>query len=226
MTEISTIDKQISHTYRFMNQEQNTELQHHKGNLNMVAPTKTKLTLQDIKDVIVSERYDLIPKADGTHNTVCTLTLKNGANVIGINYGSIDPTNFDTVEGKKQAYQKAEDQVWELEGYLLRQSLSGIKTVYCEQESTPEDKVPDEDIYKGVFDKLVKDLGTGVYTKREDKEWWRQPHNWSSLPVSAFPSSIYPFGGDKITCAINMPSDSDISTLTALIQGNQTSGLR
>jgi len=54
--------------------------------------------------------------------TVCNLTLKNGFNVVGTS-ACASPANFDKDLGQKIAYQKAVDQVWALEGYLLKQRL-------------------------------------------------------------------------------------------------------
>ena len=78
---------------------------------------ETHLTPQDIKDTIVGVLFD---KTYG-HLITCTLELKNGAKVLGYNYGSIDPARQDDQMGRDAAYKMAEDKVWELEGYLLRQ---------------------------------------------------------------------------------------------------------
>ena len=56
----------------------------------------------------------------GTTVTVCLLILRNGAKVIGYNYGSIDPEQQNWELGKHNAYSTALEKVWELEGYLLR----------------------------------------------------------------------------------------------------------
>ena len=78
---------------------------------------KTHLTPQDIKDTIVNVLFD---KTHGQLIT-CTLELKNGAKVLGHNYGAIDPARQNDQIGRGAAYKMAEDKVWELEGYLLRQ---------------------------------------------------------------------------------------------------------
>lgn len=83
---------------------------------------KTHLTPQDIKDTIVNVLFD---KTYG-HLITCTLVLKNGAKVLGHNYGAIDPTRQDDQMGRDAAYKMAEDKVWELEGYLLRQRLHEV----------------------------------------------------------------------------------------------------
>lgn len=55
--------------------------------------------------------------------TFCALLLENGAKVIGINYGPVSAENFDQDLARKLARQKAIDQIWDLEGYLLRENL-------------------------------------------------------------------------------------------------------
>lgn len=84
----------------------------------------TKVTIQMVGKAIVAGRYDIIP---GTQITVCTLTLRNGAKVVGVNYGSIDPDKQDWEQGKNAAYEAAREKVWELEGYLVRQRMHEAK---------------------------------------------------------------------------------------------------
>ena len=83
-----------------------------------------RLSLADIESVVVKE--------DFTYNstlTICTLHLLNGAKVVGLNYGSIDPERQDFTLGKKRARDDAIEKIWELEGYLLRQRLMEAKPV-------------------------------------------------------------------------------------------------
>lgn len=80
---------------------------------------KTGLTPDDINSVVVGEEYSF---PSGTV-TSCLLELANGAKVIGINYGSIDPASQNWEFGRKAAREAALEKVWELEGYLLRQKL-------------------------------------------------------------------------------------------------------
>jgi hypothetical protein len=54
--------------------------------------------------------------------TICTLTLKNGYTVTGTS-GCVHPDAYDFDIGCKAAYNKARDQIWALEGYLLREKL-------------------------------------------------------------------------------------------------------
>lgn len=54
--------------------------------------------------------------------TFCIIELTNGFKVVG--YSACASTeNFDPDIGKKVAYKNAEDQIWALEGYLLKEKL-------------------------------------------------------------------------------------------------------
>lgn len=55
--------------------------------------------------------------------TFCVIELVNGFTVVGYS-ACVSPENFDLSIGKEVAYKKAEDQIWALEGYLLKQQLS------------------------------------------------------------------------------------------------------
>ena len=82
------------------------------------------LTPADIDKAIVSESYHTFPDATVT---VCLLTLRNGAKVIGHNYGAIDPSRQNWETGKQAARTMAVEKVWELEGYLLRERLNAAQ---------------------------------------------------------------------------------------------------
>jgi hypothetical protein len=58
--------------------------------------------------------------------TICVLVLENGFTVTGI-AGVASPENFDAEIGRKVARQKAIDQIWPLEGYLLKERLREIE---------------------------------------------------------------------------------------------------
>lgn len=79
-----------------------------------------RLTPAHITEQVVAHEFHVFP---GTTVTVCLLTLRNGAKVIGYNYGSIDPDVQNWELGKNNAYSTALEKVWELEGYLLRDFL-------------------------------------------------------------------------------------------------------
>lgn len=79
-----------------------------------------RLTPEAIDASIVGEAYHVFP---GTTVTVCALTLRNGFVVIGKS-ASVSAENFDAEIGRKIARADARDQIWTLEGYLLRERLS------------------------------------------------------------------------------------------------------
>lgn len=81
-----------------------------------VAP---RLSPQDIEAVIEDEYFHIVP---GTTTTLCVLTLCNGFNVTGQS-AAASPKNFDEWIGRRVAREDAVRQIWQLEGYLLRQRL-------------------------------------------------------------------------------------------------------
>ena len=81
---------------------------------------KDRLTPDDIANAIVKVDYHAIPD---TSILICVITLKNGAKVVGKNYGSINSSNYSLELARDMAYKEAVEKVWELEGYLLRQRL-------------------------------------------------------------------------------------------------------
>ena len=78
-----------------------------------------RLSRNMIDDQIVTAQYYVFP---GTVMTVCCLTLNNGYNVVGTSApASVD--NFNSEIGEKISYDKAREQIWALEGYLLKTKL-------------------------------------------------------------------------------------------------------
>lgn len=80
-----------------------------------------KLTEELIKDKIVKADYIKM----GEKTTICCLTLENGFEVVGTS-SCVDVLNFDPVIGCDIAYKNAINKVWELEGYLLQNTLSKL----------------------------------------------------------------------------------------------------
>lgn len=78
-----------------------------------------RITPSHIDDQIVTAQYHVFP---GTTVTVCCLTLRNGFNTVGKS-ACASPSIFDAEIGRKLAYDNARNQIWELEGYLLRDFL-------------------------------------------------------------------------------------------------------
>jgi len=80
-----------------------------------------RLTPALIDETIVAGAYHVFP---GTTLTVCALTLRNGFIVTGES-AAASPANFDAELGRKIAFDNARNKIWALEGYLLRERLSG-----------------------------------------------------------------------------------------------------
>lgn len=80
---------------------------------------KTSLSISDIFEAIEKTEYVVLA---GTTTTVCVLTLVNGFVVTGTS-ACADPSKFNQPEGEKYAFEKATDEVWKLEGYLLKQRM-------------------------------------------------------------------------------------------------------
>ncbi len=80
-----------------------------------------RITPERIKEVIQDTQFYVFPD---TTVTVALLTLKNGAKVIGHNYGAIDVARQDWATGRFEARAMAVEKVWELEGYVLRNRLA------------------------------------------------------------------------------------------------------
>jgi hypothetical protein len=83
-----------------------------------------RLSPDKIDAQIVSEAYHVFP---GTTMTVCLLTLRNGFHVIGES-AAASPENFDRAIGQRIARDNARNRIWALEGYTLRNELSGRYT--------------------------------------------------------------------------------------------------
>lgn len=79
-----------------------------------------RITIAWIKDQIKNEHYHQFP---GTTVTVCVLTLSNGFNTVGSS-ACADENIFNSEVGRQLAYKDAEQKVWQLEGYLLKEKLA------------------------------------------------------------------------------------------------------
>jgi hypothetical protein len=73
------------------------------------------VTIEKIENIILKEDYIKV----GLKTVIAVLTLKNGFEIIGTS-ACVDFNNFDFEIGKKYAREKAIDQIWMLEGYLLQ----------------------------------------------------------------------------------------------------------
>ena len=65
------------------------------------------------------------PLVDGLDRvTVAVIVLRNGAKLVGVNYGAIDPANHRVDMGVKEARAAAVEQAWPLLGFRLRDELA------------------------------------------------------------------------------------------------------
>lgn len=78
-----------------------------------------RLSPTHIAEQILAEQYYVFP---GTVMTVCCLTLQNGFNTIGKS-APVSADNFNEEIGRTIARKEAVDQIWQLEGYLLKTKL-------------------------------------------------------------------------------------------------------
>ena len=84
--------------------------------------TAPRLTPASIDATIVGAEYVVMNDVV----TVCCLKLRNGFTVVGES-ACASPENFDRELGQKIAYANAREKIWALEGYLLKERLSGGK---------------------------------------------------------------------------------------------------
>lgn len=122
--------------------------------------TAPRLRPSDIDEVIKASTYTNLP--DG-RTVVCQLTLRNGFTVIGTS-ACVSPENFDQVIGNKLAYEKARNEVWGFEAYLLKEKLY--------KPGTPKERVAVErDELKQRARDLEKFLEAGQPSFISDEHW-------------------------------------------------------
>jgi hypothetical protein len=78
-----------------------------------------RLTPEHIDSCIKYVEYWVVPN---TTSTVCAMVLQNNFVIIGKS-AAASMANFDEEIGKKIAYSDAREQIWALEGYLLKDKL-------------------------------------------------------------------------------------------------------
>lgn len=85
-----------------------------------VVATKTapRVTEESIKSRIAHVQYLLHGQL-----TIAIITMQNGFMVHGVS-APASPSNYDAAVGERYAYDNAFKQLWQLEGYLLRERLS------------------------------------------------------------------------------------------------------
>lgn len=95
-------------------------------NLNASRLTPEAIDAQIVAEV--SGRASVLFKDVPSHPaleclTICVLVLKNGFTVVGKS-ACASPENYDLELGHKIAKQNAREQIWALEGYLLKSKLA------------------------------------------------------------------------------------------------------
>lgn len=78
-----------------------------------------RITLEHIERQIIAEDYHLF---ENTLMTVCCLTLRNGFNTIGT-AACADPAIFSRDLGKAISRKDAVSNIWQLEGYRLKEAI-------------------------------------------------------------------------------------------------------
>ena len=80
---------------------------------------RTKVSLPDMLNKVKRAEYVVLPDR---RTTICILTMENGYTVRGES-SCVSIENFNTALGEKYAYEKAVDNLWPLEGYLLAEEI-------------------------------------------------------------------------------------------------------
>lgn len=88
-----------------------------------VQKTPNRVSLDSMVKKIASE--EIIHPRSTPSMTICIVTMTNGFVVIGKS-APADPANFNADLGAKFAREDAIRQLWPLEGYALRERLSGL----------------------------------------------------------------------------------------------------
>jgi hypothetical protein len=90
-----------------------------RAEVDAVLATKTapRITEASIKDRIATVDY-----VAHKHLTICIIEMVNGFIVTGVS-APASKANFDADVGKHYAFENAFKQLWQLEGYLLREKL-------------------------------------------------------------------------------------------------------
>lgn len=84
-----------------------------------------RLTPDRIMSKIQKEQFIHLP---GSTLTICVLTLVNGYELVG-HSACASPENYNKEIGEKLAKERAVRQIWELEGYVLKNQLMAIEVM-------------------------------------------------------------------------------------------------
>lgn len=78
-----------------------------------------RLNPELLDSVIAATQYHVFT---GSNLTVCCITLINGYTVTGES-ACVSPENFNPEIGREVSFKNARNEIWKLEGYLLKQTL-------------------------------------------------------------------------------------------------------
>jgi len=90
-----------------------------------VQKTEHRVSLDSMLDKIMSEQY--IHPAAVPHMTICVMVMDNGFAVVG-KTAPADAANYNEDLGQKFAREDCIRQLWQLEGYALRERLAADKS--------------------------------------------------------------------------------------------------
>lgn len=99
-----------------MRSSEEQQLEQQLADKGLAAP---RVTSQEVDDQVMRAEFH---RFEGTTTTVCLMTLRNGFTVVGQS-ACASPENFDAKIGQGLAYTDARNQVWNLQGYLLKDRL-------------------------------------------------------------------------------------------------------
>lgn len=83
--------------------------------VNAIKEPPRKCNLHDMLKRVVKTEYVVLPDMK---TTVCILYIENGFTVRGES-ACVDPGEFNKALGEKYSYERAVNELWPLEGYLL-----------------------------------------------------------------------------------------------------------
>lgn len=99
--------------------------QHLEQELQVRGLTAPRITPDHI-DALLQKSQVGFWQPEGTTLTVCVIQLPNGFTVIGES-AAVSLKNFQADIGQSEAFKKAKDKIWALEGYRLKSELYAME---------------------------------------------------------------------------------------------------
>ena len=109
---------------------QDAEVTSEKVNEQPTGPTGPQVTPEQVESLIQGVAFW---QPAGTTLTVAAVFVKNGSVIIGQS-ACVSKENFNSEVGCAVALEDAKSQIWRLEGYLLKEKLSGGEVVPLPKE--------------------------------------------------------------------------------------------